>query len=329
VTEFWKDSPGIAQRLEGIVSFIDAEVGGGEFPVAGSVAEMARANGKLLRPALLVIGSMFGKAADPDRIDRLAAAVEILHVATLIHDDIIDDAATRRGLPSLHTSVGVKEAVLAGDWLLARCFRLASASATPENANGLSRLVAAICSAEIEQDIGKYSYSTSVRGCLRTIAGKTAALFALALHAGAVEAKAPGRTPQLLRRAGYGIGMAFQVMDDILDFESTEGVARKSVGRDLAEGLCTLPLIYALREDPAGMRALLPLDPSLGASDRERDEKAAEAARRAVLLGGTARARSDARRFTERALAEIRRLPDCPARSELSSLAERLIGRAY
>jgi heptaprenyl diphosphate synthase len=326
VTEFWKDSPEIARRLEGIAAVIDAEVGGGEFPLARAVAEMARANGKLLRPALLVIGSMFGKAAEPERVDRLAAAVEILHVATLVHDDIIDDSPMRRGLPSLHTSVGIKEAVLAGDWLLARSFRLASASATPENANGLSRLVAAICSSEIEQDMGKYSFSTSVRAYLRAIAGKTAALFSLSLHAGAVEAKAGGRAPQLLRRAGYGMGMAFQVVDDILDFESTESVARKSVGRDVAEGLCTLPLIYALREDPDAMRPLLPAAPPAGAGGLEAPEAAA---RRAVQLGGTERARADARRFTDRALSEIARLPDCPARSELSALAERLVGRAY
>jgi heptaprenyl diphosphate synthase len=328
VTEFWEGSPEIARRLQGIVAVIDAEVGDGDFPVAGSVAAMARANGKLLRPALLVIGSMFGKSAEPERVDRLAAAVEILHVATLIHDDIIDDASTRRGLPSLHTSVGVKEAVLAGDWLLARCFMLASASATPENARGLSRLVAAICSAEIEQDMGKFSYSTSVRGYLRAVAGKTAALFALALYAGSVEAKAGGRIPHLLRRAGYGIGMAFQVIDDILDFESTEPVARKTVGRDISEGLCTLPLIYALREDPEGMRALLPRGPSAGPAGGGRMEPAA-AALRAAQLGGTARARADARRFTDRALSEIGRLPDCAARAELSSLAERLLERAY
>jgi len=330
VTEFWKGSPDLSRRLEGIVAIIDAEVGQGGFPMAESVAAIARANGKLLRPALLVIGSMFGKAAAPDRIDELAAAVEILHVATLVHDDIIDDASTRRGLPSLHMSVGVKEAVLAGDWLLARCFRLASASATPENARGLSRLVAAICSSEIAQDIGKYEYSTSVRGYLRTIAGKTAALFALALHAGSVEAKAGARTSQALRRAGYDIGMAFQVVDDILDFESTALAARKTVGRDIAEGLCTLPLIYALLEDPSGMRAALPRGPSPDdAGGGEREATAATAADLAVRLGGTERARADARRFTERALAEIGRLPDCAARSELASLAERLLRRAY
>jgi heptaprenyl diphosphate synthase len=327
VTEFWEDSPDVARRLERIVAVIDAELGAGEFPAAGLVAEMAHANGKLLRPALLVIGSMFGKAADPDRIDRLAAAVELLHLATLIHDDIIDEATTRRGSPSLHTRVGVKEAVLAGDWLLARCFMLASASASPENARGLSRLVSAICSAEIDQDIGRYEYAASVRDYRRTIAGKTAALFALALHAGSAEAKAPGRVSQTLRRSGYSIGMAFQIIDDILDFESTEDVARKTVGRDIAEGLCTLPLIYALERDQAGMRALLPRGPRAGSGPIA--SAAAEAAARTVLLGGTDLARTEAREYTERALKEIGRLPECAAQSELASLARRLLERSY
>jgi heptaprenyl diphosphate synthase len=327
VTGFWEDSPDIARRLERIIAVIDAELGAGEFPAAARVAEMARANGKLLRPALLVIGSMFGKAADPDRIERLAAAVELLHVATLIHDDIIDDATTRRGLPSLHTRVGVKEAVLAGDWLLARSFMLASASANPDNARGLSRLVSAICSAEIDQDIGRYEYAASVRDYRRTIAGKTAALFALALHAGSAEAKASERVSQSLRRAGYAIGMAFQIIDDILDFESTEDVARKTVGRDIAEGLCTLPLIYALERDPAGMRALLPRSPM--AESGGTAAAAAAAAARATDLGGTGRARTEAGGYTERAMAEIGRLPDCPAKERLASLAGRLLARAY
>jgi heptaprenyl diphosphate synthase len=327
VTGFWEDSPDVARRLERIVAVIDAELGAGEFPAADRVVEMARANGKLLRPALLVIGSMFGKAADPDRIDRLAAAVELLHLATLIHDDIIDESTTRRGLPSLHTLVGVKEAVLAGDWLLARCFMLASASASPENARGLSRLVSAICSAEIDQDIGRYEFAASVREYRRTIAGKTAALFALALHAGSAEAKASERVSQSLRRSGYAIGMAFQIIDDILDFESTEDVARKTVGRDIAEGLCTLPLIYALERDPTGMRALLPRRPRAGSGADS--IAAAAAAERAALLGGTGRARLDAGEYTERALTEIGRLPDCSAKERLASLAERLLARAY
>jgi heptaprenyl diphosphate synthase len=331
VIDYWKGSPALEERLERVVAIIARTIDSPGFTIREAVAAVAEPSGKLLRPAMLIIGSGFGKAADPDGIERLAAAVELLHVATLVHDDIIDEAPIRRGRPSLHSSVGVKQAVLAGDWLFSRCFLLSAESAGSEGARGLARLIAAICSAEISQDTAKFSFSTSRRGYFRTIAGKTAALFSLALYAGASEAKAGKRAEQSLRRAGYCVGMAFQVMDDILDFESAAEVARKPVGRDIAEGLCTLPLIYAQEADRPGMRAALErVIAAQGARDEaERAAAARAAAARVIDLGGIDRAREDARRFTARALGEIEGLPPLPARAELAVLAERLLRRAY
>ena len=327
MTDFWKASPALERRLQRVVAIVDATIDYPGFPLREMALAAAEAGGKLLRPALLIIGSSFGRAAEAERIERLSAAVELLHIATLVHDDIIDEAPIRRGHPSLHANVGVKKAVLAGDWLFSRCFLLSSESADPDNSRNLARLIAAICSAEINQDLGKYRYTASVRDYLRTIAGKTAALFSLALHAGAAEAKAGTRIVQSLRRAGYDMGMAFQVIDDILDFESDADVVRKPVGKDIAEGLCTLPLIYALQTDRAGLESIL-------ARGREPNqavtaEAAAAAALRAAELGGLERARADARRFTTRALAEIERLPASQPRNELLGLAERLLDRAY
>jgi heptaprenyl diphosphate synthase len=332
MTDFWKDYPELEARLRRVVTLIDETLAAGGFPLERELAAAAESDGKLLRPGLLLIGSGFGHAADPARIERLAAAIELLHVATLVHDDIIDESPVRRGQPSLHSSLGVKRAVLAGDWLFSRCFLLSSDGAEPEAARGLARLIAAICSAEIAQDMGKYDFSQSFRAYFRTIAGKTAALFSVALHAGAAEAKAPAALVQGLRRTGYCVGMAFQVIDDILDFESEEDVLRKPVGRDIAEGLCTLPLIHALRADPEGMSALL--KPLRGAAGGERafgaahDAAASRAAARAAELGGVELALADARLFTDRALREIGTLPPSRSRDELSALAERLLHRA-
>jgi heptaprenyl diphosphate synthase len=327
MTDFWKDSPALAARLERVLAVIDSAVDSQGFPLRKAVAAAADSSGKMLRPALLILGSNFGRGADPVRIERLAAAVELLHVATLVHDDIIDEAPIRRGRPSLHASLGVKEAVLAGDWLFSRCFLLSSESAEPENARGLARLIAAVCSAEISQDMAKYDYRLSARSYFRTIAGKTAALFSLALHAGAAEAKAGARVVQSLRRAGYDIGMAFQIIDDILDFESDEGVLRKPVGRDIAEGLCTLPLIYAIREDARGMESILArVVPGGGASS---SAAAVEAACRAMELGGPERARVDARRYTDRAQMELSRLPPGEPKDELEDMTARLLERKY
>ncbi|HTX71822.1 MAG TPA: polyprenyl synthetase family protein [Rectinemataceae bacterium] len=335
MTDFWKDSPELNARLERVSAVMMETVRSPEFPLAEAVAAIVQSNGKMLRPALLLIGSGFGRAADQNRIVSLAAAVELLHVATLIHDDVLDEAELRRGLPTLHTTFGHKDAVLAGDWLLSRCFRLASASAAPDNAQALARLVGAICAAEIGQDLAKYSYSGSVRRYLRTIAGKTAALFSLALHAGATEAKAPNRIIQTVRRAGYNIGMAFQIIDDILDFESSTDVMRKPVGKDLREGLCTLPLIFALRRDPAGLAPrLASMKPTADghegpAAPRPDDAELARLVEQVTATGALDQARDTARHFTQRAQTEIESLPLSSAKMELQSLARSLLSRRY
>ncbi len=346
---FWNDTPALRARLGRVETIMEATVRDPSFPLGEEVARIALSQGKMLRPALLIVGSGFGRrirgAATDETIDRLAAAVELLHTATLIHDDVLDRAETRRGLPTLHTRFGTVEAVLAGDWLLSRCFRLASENAAPENARALSRLVGAVCSAEIAQDLGKFDYTTSVRRYLRTIAGKTAALFSLALHTGASESKANSGIVGILRRAGYCTGMAFQVIDDILDYESTEDVMGKPVGNDLREGLCTLPLIHALKADPEGMRALLRTmrgdsdgrgrDGGTGGNRRHSADpgvRSAEVGRvvaRVVELGGIEAARRTARLFTLRANREIARLPDRRQKEELSILVAKLLTRAY
>ena len=333
---FWSGSPELAARLDRVLALMDEALRSPGFPLSEEVAGIARANGKLLRPALLVIGSRFGRGrgtrpADEARIDSLAVAVELLHVATLIHDDVLDEAPLRRGLPTLHTRFGPKEAVLAGDWLFSRCFRLAAESAGPENAKALARLIGAICAAEIEQDLAKGSFSPSARRYYRTIAGKTAALFSLALHAGATETEAPRREVQRLRRAGYAIGMAFQVIDDILDYESSEDAMRKPVGADLREGLCTLPLIFALRGEGAGgeLRGLLDELSRAPRNAPEADDLVARIVAMVAGLGGLERSREAARRFTARARSEIAGLPDLPARADLDSLATRLLERDY
>jgi len=326
MTDFWQDDPELARPLEAVARIMGETLDTPAFPLREALSSLVNSNGKMLRPALLIIGSRFGRINEA-KLLPLAAAVELLHVSTLIHDDVIDDATIRRGHPTLHTQFGVKEAVLAGDWLLARSFRLSAQSADEGNAQALARVISAICASEIQQDLDKWRYSTSVRAYLRKISGKTAALLSLSLYVGAVEAKAPSRTAERLRRAGYDIGMAFQIIDDLLDFESSEDVMRKPVGRDLEEGLCTIPLIYALKADEAGIRELLG---KLRLSDLSTDKAVlASILARCAETGGIEAARQEAARYTARAQAEIARLPACPARDELSSVADKLLNRAY
>lgn len=320
MTDFWKDLPGLSARLDTVRARMKAVVRSERFPLSGEVERLIDANGKMLRPALLMMAGSFGRSAKD--LTDLAAAIELLHIATLIHDDVIDDAELRRGVPTIHAVHGVKEAVLSGDWLFSRCFRLAAESSSPANATLLAGLVGAICSEEIHQDLERYTWPVGVRNYLRKIAGKTAAMFSLALRAGAVESKASPKVIAALTRIGYDVGMAFQVMDDVLDYEAEGGAMRKPVAKDVREGLCTLPLILALRKDRGGLRALL----GPGKLDGAQADRVVAAVRDS---GSIAEARGFATRYTERASAELARLPKGRARDELGSTVERLLGRDH
>jgi len=322
MTDFWNDFPGIPDELARVNSLILDSIGSENAAIRGSLAELFDGDGKLLRPGLLLVASRFGKT-DSKKPVALAAALEMLHVATLVHDDVIDDSPLRRGMPAVHTRVGRKDAVLIGDYLLSRCFLVAAEYTTPANAVRLARAVSVICSMEIEQDMDRYSARLSVRAYLRKILGKTALLFSLACHVGAAEAKAPARVCERLRRVGYDIGMAFQIIDDILDYAGRADAVRKPVGNDLRAGLATLPLILALRRDDGRLSALV------GSPDRFRSVDVAAAAAAVVELGGVEEARALARRYTERALAEISRLPAGEPRSMMERLAGRLLDRSY
>ena len=320
MTDFWKDQAGIAQRLDQVRVEMRSVLRAERFPMAEAVDSLIDANGKMLRPAMLLMAADFGRKKK--NLIPLAAAVELLHIATLIHDDVIDEAATRRGVPALHTIHGTKAAVLAGDWLFSRCFRLAADNSSPGNARLLAGLVSAICSSEIHQDMDRFTWPESVRNYLRKIAGKTAMLFTLALRAGAQEAGASMSTLRTLTRIGYDTGLAFQIMDDVLDFESSEGTMRKPVGKDVCEGLCTLPLILSLRVDGAAIRPLLN-------SCKPDDETVRTLVDHVRNSGSIDAARAYAARYTNRALTELTRLPKGHARDNLEILLKKLLIRTF
>jgi heptaprenyl diphosphate synthase len=212
--------------------------------------------------------------------------------------------------------------VLVGDWLFASCFSLIADLAGTENGRELSRLVARICGSEISQSSDQFVLHTSIRRYLRRIAGKTAALFALAFHVGAVESSCDQTLVSCLRRLGYNLGMGFQIIDDVLDFEEAGTETGKRTGGDLAAGIYTLPTILALRCDDGMLaRALV---------RRPRSRRGlARAAALVAERGGLAGARALAGRHTERSRRELCRLPDVDARRVLEDVTERLLRRTY
>jgi heptaprenyl diphosphate synthase len=319
--EFWDDSPRLKRELEKVRDTILEDFSGNASVLEESLRELALSNGKMLRPGLLLLAAMFGTFDEP-RAHRLAAAVEMLHMATLVHDDIIDGANLRRNRPTLHRRCGERKAVLIGDYLFSRSFVLAAGHTTLPNARNIARVVARICASEIAQSADLFEHRVSLRRYLRRIAGKTALLFAASCRTGATEGGCPAPVCQRLTRVGYNIGMGFQIIDDILDLTGSPGVLGKPAGSDLKEGIFTLPLIYALQRDDGTLGAILHRPPYAGRT-----------LRRIVRLiderGGLERSRDMARLYTRRADREIGSLPDGEPRRVLALLAQKLLVRTY
>ena len=319
MTSFWNDFPGMPEALKKVSDIIHNSIVSQNPIINEGLSTLVNEGGKLLRPGMLIIAGRFGKLQEKHY--KLAAALEMLHMATLIHDDVIDDSPLRRGLPSLHTRYGKKDAVLIGDFLLSRCFLLAAEYTSPQNAVNLARLISIICMMEIEQNNDRFKNNTSTRSYLRKITGKSALLFSSACFAGAHEAKLGWKLSEKLRRIGHNIGIAFQIIDDTLDYSGNPDLVRKSLGNDINAGLITMPVLCALRLDTSGLLKNI----------FSRDTFSAEDAR--VIFshvrdcGGVERAAKEAGNYTNRALKDIADLPPGENRDMLENLTRRLLIR--
>ena len=211
------------------------------------IAGLLTNGGKRLRPALVLLSGRLGNPSE-ETLLRLAAGIELLHVATLIHDDIIDNASTRRGIASINALYGPKDAVIAGDYLMAKSLTLLHSALPQNHTREFLQGILHVCRSELLQNASKYTVSLSVRKYLRRISGKTAALFMLSCQAGSMEGKLPDEIQQHLRRYSYNLGMAFQMMDDILDITGTGSSLKKPAHQDIKQGIYTLPAILAFRE---------------------------------------------------------------------------------
>lgn len=216
-------------------------------------SHLAQARGKGIRAAALLACSMDDAGQiSPDAV-RLASAIEILHLATLVHDDVIDDAKTRRGIVTLQKKYGRRTAVICGDYLFCTALDLISPIRRPaesfrgELIGDLSR----VCLGELRQHINYQNLNLSVYQYLRIISGKTAALFEAAFTAGAMLLSGTPAELARYRRLGYYTGMIFQLRDDCIDYEESEQTAKKPVRSDFEQGVITLPLIAALQKSPA------------------------------------------------------------------------------
>ena len=245
------------------------------------------AGGKRLRPALVMISSRAGTPGSRES-DLSAASVELVHLATLYHDDVIDETSIRRGVPTVSARWGTEVAVLVGDYLFARACELA-ADAGGEVPGLLARAIAEVCEGQVAETATVDDAQRSVDAYIATVEKKTSALFRVACELGAATSGAPDAAREALVNYGRSLGSTFQVVDDLLDLIGSKEVIGKEPGTDLKEGVFTLPVLYACERRPElrsmlatqrDLATVLPLLQETGSIDRALDfaaEKAHEA----------------------------------------------------
>ncbi len=208
-----------------------------------------KAGGKRIRPVFVLLGGKFGHY-DINVIKHVAVPLELIHMASLVHDDVIDNAELRRGQQTIKSKWDNKIAMYTGDYIFARALELITKIKNPLAHQILSHTIVELSIGEIEQIKDKYRFDQTLKDYLRRIRRKTAMLLAASCQLGAVASGADEMTHRKLYMFGYYVGMSFQITDDILDFMGSEEVLGKPAGSDLVQGNITLPVLYAM-EDPA------------------------------------------------------------------------------
>jgi octaprenyl-diphosphate synthase len=286
---------------------------------------LQESGGKRLRPMLVLLASKLAGDGGESAI-RLGAVVEMIHTATLVHDDVIDDARTRRGRPSTNAKWGNQTSVLAGDWLYMQAFQIALRERNFRVLDLLIGVTQQMVEGELLQLQRIGSIEVTEAEYMDLVDRKTAGLFSTCARLGAVVAGADRAVEDKLGEYAWNLGMAFQLVDDILDFTAHESVLGKPVGNDLAEGKVTLPLIYALEDAGAEERRTVATVLGDRRYDRVPFDRILEIIRR---HRGIERAQERAHVFTERARALINEFPESPFQRALYSVTDLVTDRDH
>jgi heptaprenyl diphosphate synthase len=279
--------------------------------------DIIESGGKRLRPAMMIAAAMAGEY-ERDKVLSAAASVELLHTATLVHDDIIDSAPLRRGVPTVFASRGAKTAVFTGDYIYVKSIlSLASSGLPAEYMQQVAKAVEAVCVGEVGQFEGRGKIP-GFKTYLSRITRKTGALFAASCAIGAHLGKLPEEDVKRAARFGGYFGIAFQIMDDLLDIKKDPGATGKPSGNDLKEGTITLPVLAAAAEDK-GLRALV--ESYLKSYNRrKKDRRAAKILSRVQSTGAVSETLTILNRYIDKAKDYLERLPDSPGRQMLGEI---------
>ena len=235
-----KDLKKIENNLNGVVQ--------AEHPILREAStQLLKAGGKRIRPVFVLLSAQFGDYENKD-VETVAVALELIHMATLVHDDVVDDSELRRGKPTVKYIYGDRVAMYTGDYILARALETITLVEKPEVHKVLSKTLIEVVEGEIAQIKDRYVLDQEIWNYLRRIKRKTALLIATSCKLGAISAGASEYDANKLYEYGYYIGMSFQIIDDILDFTATEKELGKPTGSDLEQGHITLPVFYAMKD---------------------------------------------------------------------------------
>jgi geranylgeranyl pyrophosphate synthase len=260
-------------------------------------------------------------APNPTRAVSIASAIEMIHAASLVHDDLIDDADVRRGRSTVHSKWGGNVALMVGDYLFALAAEQMADASDPRIIKSFARGVVRICEAELSPVTDVVPIQRALDQYFSKIGGKTAALFECAAETGMIVGGGDDAHVEALRQFGYDIGLAFQIVDDILDFTGDELTLGKPAGHDLQEGTITLPVIYAvdMGANEVVRQAAQVIEPS--------PELVAAAVAEVRRICATKRALADAQRLVDTAIERLAIFPDSTAKDGLVELAELVLRR--
>ncbi|HEY81092.1 MAG TPA: polyprenyl synthetase family protein [Anaerolineae bacterium] len=314
----------VADDLAAMEKKMQKAVGDAYDPLADALGGLVRSGGKRVRPMLTLLAGRFYPPDDHEKLISLAAAIESLHTATLVHDDVIDGALLRRGHSTLNARWTPSSTIMAGDFFFARAARLVAETEHPRVIQMFARALEVIVDGELRQAFSARDWSQPKASYYDRIYGKTAALFELATRTPAILGGAPETQEEALRRFGYHLGMAFQIVDDILDFVADEATLGKPAGSDLRAGIITLPLYFYIQE-PERQAQVIEMMESRPTGDPIVDE-VVQMVRESDAID---QALEEARAFVDEAMADLESLPAIPARDALADVARYVVERTF
>ena len=320
VHPMWMEYPELHEELKQVKARMHDAITIENEKIREAIWAVLESGGKMVRPAYLILFSMWNKDRPKEEVHAVAAALELLHVATLLHDDVIDEADTRRGQETISARFGNRVAIYAGDYLLTVCYQLLSKYS--QDLAGIqipTDSMMRVVEGELSQMEESYKTDVTIQDYLKRIEGKTAQLFMLSCMMG--ERFSGMGELERARHIGNSIGMAFQLLDDILDYEVSSSEFGKPVLEDVAQGIYTLPLIASLPKCEKELLPLLEKKNQLTTADRLAIQKLV------LKAGGVETAKDFALKYTMKAIHQIEKLPEADAKSMLLEITSQLLQR--